>query len=302
VAVCELGLRVAARLAHRERGLVFDARWGWRMVPGAVKTGFLWGGEQLAHVNSHGWRDDETTFAKPPGVRRIAVLGDSFVFGVGVDAGERCTEVLERLLPDTEVLNLAMNATGTDQQLLVLEDQGLRYAPDVVLCAFFEGNDFTDVSYERNSHWPKPYFRLADGGLELVPPRRTWDVRLRLCGYLGEAAYRVAQRWTQSRAVAPEWQHRDTHPLCLALVARMEADARRAGGRFALFVIRSSDRPQAADALVASLEAAGIAVIDAGTRLDDPALHIPDDGHWNEAGHRAAAELLAQALGERGWL
>jgi lysophospholipase L1-like esterase len=302
LACLEIGLRAWARCTHRERGLVADPRWGWRMVPGAVKSGFLWGGERPAQVNSHGWRDAETTWEKPAGVKRLVVLGDSFTFGVGVDAEQRYTEELERLRPGLEVLNLGMNAVGTDQELLYLEDHGLRYAPDLVVCAFFEGNDLADVSYQRNSYWPKPYFVLEQGELVLVPPRRTWDVRLRMCGYLGEALYRGVQASTEYRSVAPAWRGTDTLPLVTALVVRMDAAARRAGARFALFLIRSSLRPRAADPLAAALDAAGIAVIDSGARLEDPALQIPDDGHWNAAGHRAAAELLAAELAARGWL
>ncbi len=298
----EVGLRIYAKLTHRERGLVVDSRWGWRMQPGVVKTGHMWGGAEPSRVNSHGWRDAETTFEKPPGTKRIVVLGDSFTFGVGVDARDRYTEVLEGMTSDLEVLNLGMNAVGTDQELLYLETDGLRYAPDIVVCAFFEGNDLSDVSYERNSFWPKPYYLLQAGELVLVPPARSWDVRLRMCGYLGEALYRIVQGSTSYRVVAPEWKDRDTLPLLVALITRMDADAKASGARFALFLIRSLDRPGAADPLAAALARSGIPVLDTGTRLDDPALHIPGDGHWNPAGHRAAAGLLMGELRTLKWL
>jgi lysophospholipase L1-like esterase len=302
IASVEIGLRAYARFMHQERGLVFDARWGWRMRPGVVKRGFMWGGEQPTRINSHGWRDEETTFEKPAGKRRIVVLGDSFTFGVGVDDAERYTEVLQGLEGGLEVLNLGMNAVGSDQELLYLESDGLRYAPDVVLCAFFEGNDFTDVSYERNNYWPKPRFALEAGELVEIPPTLIWEVRLRTSGYLGEALYRSVQRWTPYRVVAPEWEERDTLPLAIALVSRMHASASRAGAHFALFLIRSFDPPRAGDPLASALASAGIEVLDPGARLADPALHIPDDGHWNASGHRAVAEFLAEELRARGWM
>lgn len=298
----ELGLRIGARLRHRERGVQRDARLGWRMLPSVVKSGFQWGGAQPSRTNSHGWRDVERSFDKPSGVRRIVVLGDSFTFGVGVDAEARFTEVLERATSHVEVLNLGMNAVGTDQELICLETDGLRYHPDVVICAFYEGNDFSDVCYARNSFWPKPHFLLEQQALVEIPPAASWDVRLRMCGYTGELLYRLVQRWTPYRVVAPEWHERDVLPLVVALVARMDADARAAGARFALFVIRSSDDKGAADPLMSALEAAGITVIDGAAGLAQPAFRFPTDPHWNAEGHRAAAELLHGRLGTLGWL
>jgi hypothetical protein len=170
---CELGLRVYARLSHQERGLVFDSRLGWRMVPGVEKLGRFWSGTHPARINSHGWRDDEASYENTSGKRRMVVVGDSFTFGVGVDAGQRFTEVLETLVPDLEVINLGMNAIEPDQELLVLEEEGPRHGRDFVLCALFEGNDFTDVAYPRNGYWPKPHFRLERGELAASPPIRT---------------------------------------------------------------------------------------------------------------------------------
>jgi len=296
---CEVGLRVYARLTHQERGLVFDPELGWRMEPGVEKVGRFWSGTHPSRVNSHGWRDAERTFERTPGKRRIAVVGDSFTFGVGVDAEERYTDVLETLVPDLEVLNLGMNAVGPDQELLVLEHEGLRYRPEVVLCQLFEGNDFTDVSYLRNGYMPKPWFRLESGALVEVPPVKTWDVTLRQCGYLGELAYRLVQSRTPYRTVAPEWLARDTEPLVEALCLRMQAASSSIGARFLVLFVRTQG-PERADALIPALAAAGIPVIDTGPRLEDPAersrLYLPD-GHWTPAGHRLAAEMLAERLG-----
>lgn len=300
---CELGLRVYARLTHNERGLVFDRELGWRMVPGVKKVGRFWSGTSPARINSHGWRDAETDYEKPGGKRRMVVVGDSFTFGVGVDAEERFSEVLETLVPDLEVLNLGMNAIGPDQELLVLEREGLRYEPELVLCQLYEGNDFLDVGYARNGYLPKPWFRLEAGALVEVPPERTWDVTLRECGYLGELAYRLVQKRTPYRVEAPEWLERDTTLLVAALLRRMQASSAAAGARFLVLLIRAPGPERHADALVPELGAAGIPVIDTGPLFADPAerarLHLAE-GHWSPVGHLAAAELLAETLRELG--
>ena len=175
LALSETALVVYARATQRERGLLFDRVIGWRMRPGLVKTGSGWSARSPARTNSHGWRDDECDFARPPGRKRIVALGDSFTFGAGVDHGERWTEELERQIPALEVVNLGMNAIGPDQELLVLESDGLRYGPDVVVCALYEANDFDDVGLLRNGYRPKPWFRLERGTLELVPPKLTFE-------------------------------------------------------------------------------------------------------------------------------
>lgn len=297
----ELGLRVYARLTHQERGLVFDAELGWRMLPGIEKVGRFWSGTRPARINSHGWRDAERSYENASGQRRLVVVGDSFTFGVGVDAEERFTEVLETLVPDLEVLNLGMNAIGPDQELLILEREGLRYGPAFVVCQLYMGNDFTDVAYVRNGYMPKPYFRLEAGELVQVPPVRTWDVTLRECGYLGELAFRLVQRRTSYRVEAPEWSERDTTPLVEALLLRMHAAAARAGARFLVLLVRVQSPKRHVDVLLPGLAAAGIPVVDPGAHFQDPAEHarlwLPE-GHWAPAGHRLAAEALAGALRE----
>ena len=127
----ELGLRVAARLLHRERGIVFDAELGWRMVPGVEKVGPFWSGTRPTLVNSRGWRDEELELERAPGRVRMVVVGDSYTFGVGVDPEQRFTEQLELLSPGLDVVNLGMNAVGPDQELLYLEQDGLPLAPAV---------------------------------------------------------------------------------------------------------------------------------------------------------------------------
>ena len=91
-----------------------------------------------AHVvtNSEGMRDRERSRAKPAGVRRIAVLGDSFTFGYGVEGDAVWTVVLERLLPGTEVLNFGVGGYSTQDEAAVLEHKVLDFAPDLVLVAY----------------------------------------------------------------------------------------------------------------------------------------------------------------------
>jgi len=99
-------------------------------------------------TNSEGFRDREWTVAKPPGTRRVIVLGDSITAGSKVsDVDDVYPRVLERLLDasdpnfDWEVMNMGVGGYHTLQEVETLRVRGLRYSPDYVLVGFAI-NDF----------------------------------------------------------------------------------------------------------------------------------------------------------------
>jgi lysophospholipase L1-like esterase len=111
----------------------------WRLTPGG--KGVV-GGEALA-VNSFGMRDREYPLAKPPGVTRIAVLGDSYTFGNAVPLAKTFVKVLERDLNDAagsarfEVMNFGVKGYDTSQELATLREVALPLDPDMILVAYF---------------------------------------------------------------------------------------------------------------------------------------------------------------------
>jgi len=99
-------------------------------------------------INSRGLRDTrEFAYEKPPGVKRIVSLGDSFTAGYEVDADQTFSSILERTLReaghDVEVLNAGVSGYSNAEALVYLERELLRYDPDVVLISFF-ANDLVD--------------------------------------------------------------------------------------------------------------------------------------------------------------
>lgn len=157
--------------------------YGFARVPGT--TGWLGTSELQSEVsfNSHGLREREIPYAKPPGERRILVLGDSFVEGAQVSMDETCTRVLEELLHaggagDVRVINAGQGGWGTAQQYEFLRHEGVLYQPDLVVLVFYTGNDVTDNSFRIKGNvraLRKPYYTIRDGELQLQPwtPRRT---------------------------------------------------------------------------------------------------------------------------------
>src|SRR5581483_12249267 len=96
-------------------------------------------------INSQGFRDREHALEKPAGTKRILVLGDSFTEALQVSFEETFHARLEAALlaqgAPVEVLTMGLPGVGTAQELLVYENVGWRFAPDVVLVAWFSGND-----------------------------------------------------------------------------------------------------------------------------------------------------------------
>lgn len=124
--------------------------------------------------NSRGLRDREHNPAKPEGVRRIVVLGDSFMWGYGVTNEEMFSSVLEAALPGTETINLGVNGYSTVQELVRLETEGVRYTPDWAVVMFC-WNDLEDNFDDKKGG--RPVARLAaDGTLHIDnrPVRRQW--------------------------------------------------------------------------------------------------------------------------------
>lgn len=99
-------------------------------------------------TNALGFRGPEWTpapAARPvPG--RVMLLGDSQVFGYGVDAPEGMASRLQALLgPDHEVLNASTPTWGPHEQVLALDELGPRYRPEVVLFFANVANDWFEV-------------------------------------------------------------------------------------------------------------------------------------------------------------
>jgi hypothetical protein len=178
LALAEAGLRLflpqplAERYGSPAAGgplVAIDPELGWtlRENVSGVSSDEPWQAD-LA-TNAIGFRDVNHG-EKAAGVTRVAVLGDSFVFGSGVKQDEPITRRLAALLgPSYEVINLGVPGYGTDQALLTLRRWGPRLSPDVVLAGFFWNDVMENASAEMYS-MKKPRFLLARGSLSLVSP------------------------------------------------------------------------------------------------------------------------------------
>lgn len=100
-------------------------------------------------VNAQGWNSTKPVYAKArtAEVKRIAVIGDSYVHGAFVDTADGFPEVIERALKrrgqKSEVFRFGMDGAPLSQYLHVLRREVRAYRPDVVVIPLIH-NDFDE--------------------------------------------------------------------------------------------------------------------------------------------------------------
>jgi lysophospholipase L1-like esterase len=166
VVVTIVGLEAAARLVG------FQTRGSWsapsyQLIPGighlfipgyqgTMYKGISTGWRDIpVRINSHGLRGAEFPVAKPAGVDRILVIGDSFAFGYLLQEDEAMAAYLQRLLDAargpgrTHVINAGVPGFGIFNERGFLEHRGLAFGPDVVVL-FVTPGDIADAATRKN--------------------------------------------------------------------------------------------------------------------------------------------------------
>lgn len=304
----------AAGPADLARLHVYSERYGWELRRDFTSRV---AGRRVT-INEAGYRG-ELHVARRSGLARVLVLGDSVSFGLDVDDSATFAALLERP-GEREVLNLAVQGYGTDQEALRLEHEGRALEPDVVVLGLCVANDFTDVALDHflyDRRHPKPYYRVRRGELELHDAHLRSGFSGRVGRWLGERSL-LFRRLAGAGSAAPPGRHwqrtvEEQEPrwaqnvsIVRRLVERMAETSRAAGAEFLVVSFpyrRSWDEGGAREmqALAGFLDAAGVPLLDMrlawrdrGLRLED--LTVDKLGHLNANGHRVVAELLDAAL------
>jgi len=309
--ISEVVIRVYAKMTLQDRAITFDPELGWRPLPNVRKVGFYWGVARPASTNSKGWRDAERSYDKPEGVRRAVAIGDSMVFGMSVDDGERFTELLGRRFNQFEVINLGVTGYGTDQAFRALEVEGFRYQPDVVILTI-HGNDLEDIRHELRHTYPKPVYTLEGGQLRLRKPSTTWDLSVRQASYLAEFAFMKLRNHKNDSRLAPAWKNADVLPLFAAIVRSIAEETTRRRARLVALLAYLPDRIEAEPTeeeqrMRAVLEEARIPTLDTRAMFAPrvragEVLYSSDGWHWNVRGNEVVADAIQEFLLAKGWL
>ena len=306
----EWGLRRAdPRYLDRVKGaMVYSEDYGW-----ALRRGFRGAFHGVfTTVNEEGYRGRVHPRAPVAGRTRVVMLGDSITFGVGVTDAETFSALLEERSERFEVINLAVEGYGTDQELIRLERDGLALRPAVVILNFCVANDLVNNA----GSLPKPYFTLEGGSLrphdahvrlpwwreatqwlddeshlyhrlEALLPAHPPPARAEEAGFRGE---RIGQKAAAERT--------------FALIRRIDEVSRAAGARFLVVLhpdeVAFGQRSSVLRRFCRAGALDGIALVDLGARyralgLDYERIARDEQGHLTALGHHFAAEAIEVA-------
>jgi lysophospholipase L1-like esterase len=306
----EVAARVYARVAFQGRLIVADKVVGWKLIPNARKLYRKETQPYFVSINSKGWRDAERSYDKAPGVYRIVAIGDSFVFGAGgVEAGKRFSDILEKSGKNVEVINMGVPGYGADQEYQTLEDDALKYNPDLVLlCAFY--NDFSESFSTINPSIgrPKGYFTLDGDQLVFHPPVFSTFYTLSQYSYvLGVADLALSkisgeywQKEHQQHLVMKQQTRRDTFKQIYRSADRLCRDR---GIKFVIvyFPFQQQTIANVIQHVMGELAASdGVKTLDLmdTMRQADSArmAYFEHDIHFNEYGHEVVAKAIQDYL------
>lgn len=315
IAIRALGWKPMYVSPERDRFWKYDPALGWSHNPGQEGVFETPQFRTVVSINSHGMRDREYNYERSEGKGRILVLGDSFAWGYGVGESERFSEVLENSM-GIEVINSGVSGYSTDQELIWFTTEGVKYTPDLVIVVL-AGNDVGDNTRDLVSNiYYKPVFVLENGHLvqQNYPVPRTsfkgrsvyyFSQHSALFYFLVQQSFDLLSRYRDARSVS---NNRDSsgsknaiasQPFELTSVLLKEIQ-RIAASKEAQFLIVATDSwwngPEGLtfEDFMETLRSEGFTVLDVKTApgFDPERMLIPDDGHWNAAGHEFVAEMI----------
>jgi len=265
---------------------------------------------QAVHRNSLGLRDIDYASPKPPGVKRVLFLGDSFTFGSGVERDDavfpelvehRLAGVLRERGYEVEAMNGGVPGSLTGDWVDLLAHAGPLFQPDVVV-AVFVLRDGTSLSAMTD------FFGAIRNGVV----RRNLESLLYRHSYLwrtfsdGVDRKQVSTEYARAINLAFIGDDRQTREWVRARenLRRIAAASERMGARFGLVVfplLADLDEGSYPYEHVCKLVAQfgheqawpTLELLPAYMGQDATSLWVsPDSQHPNERGHRIAAEAI----------
>jgi hypothetical protein len=130
-------------------GYRFDRTLGVRLQPNFdTAIAFLKNPVGKIHVNAQGFRGQDWPSDR---TGEVVTIGDSQVFGLGVDDDQTASSVLSALMKKP-VINMGVPTYGPDEYLAMIDEAGKRKPTDVVVVLNF-GNDIFEIGHpNRDRH------------------------------------------------------------------------------------------------------------------------------------------------------
>jgi hypothetical protein len=262
LALAELGLRLIARIPA-DGAYIDEGDLGIRLKPHAVVAG--------RRINAQGFNDREHMIPRPNGVTRLAVIGDSFVFGA-VAPEENFVSLLQQRAREeglaVEALNMGIPGAGLRTYIGLLRDEAQELQADLACVVLFTGNDVTQAHPDfRTGIWfgapqqllRSPFavgrhsdywylYRLLRAGVRLLRERLRPSSAGRGEGTFSDATYLAIERRRLELFRDPlDGYHRRSVTAACELLDELAAAAEEAG--IGLAVVLAPDEVQVSPAL-----------------------------------------------------
>jgi hypothetical protein len=132
-----------------------DELLGWKLKLNYHKSYSYPDYEMDVVINERGFRDILHTYKRAPNSFRILGIGDSFLFGFGVNYNDNVLIQLQKLLnendkssQEVEVINSGVPAYNINQYYKILISECYKYKPDLVILFFYANDWVENARYE----------------------------------------------------------------------------------------------------------------------------------------------------------
>jgi len=321
---------LAVRL-YRDRAVAerehtrYDPDLGWVNLPRLFLPDMYGPGVYL-RTNSQSFRNGvDFPIAEQKGKARVICSGDSFTLGYGVDNDHTWCQLLARLDPRLETVNMGQGGYGIDQAFLWYRRDGARLDHRFHLFTFIT-EDFHRMESDSFIGYGKPLLRLKKGVLVTtnVPVPRRHALAAWLAGHGGHlqnlASVRllraVVSKLRQRPLSAPGEEERRWQPVAAKIVEELQALNQSRGSRLVLAYLPMREDYSSCGAdtwrrfMSAQARAHGLPFLDLVESLrrlapdQVPALYIDGSrtrfpaakGHYTEAGNAWVAREVQKGL------
>ncbi len=268
----------------------FDEELGWAYLPNLSKTVNEAGHQWSVYTNQDGIRVAEPGMQFDPSLPSILFIGCSFTMGHGLAYQDSFVGQFAAL-PDMplQVVNLGVQAYGTDQAWLALKKFMPMFRTKIVVYTFIAEHILRNGNYDRRLLFPtanflgtKPLFALnGSGELTLVKAAlRYEDYR---CSYLWDA---LQIKLGTRLGLFPPFPKELTQQLMLAMKKESEA----AGAKFVVLNWRWT--PEEYDEIFQGLDVKMLDTLTAAPPGWEQMRMWQNGGHPNAAASAHAAKLL----------
>jgi len=153
---------------------------GWKLTEGKKAIHHSRYFEATYRINALGYRDRPRNLFKEAKNYRILLYGDSQIFGWGIPAEQRFSNLIEAQNPHLEMWNLAVPGYGLDQEALSYEKEGQLLNADEVIF-IVSGATLHRTRYDYIYRKYKPIFVInKNDGLRLVRVQQRTNAWTRL--------------------------------------------------------------------------------------------------------------------------